>query len=58
METITVVAMFLLENSLTNNYFSQMNLSRYNNKYQRNIYFIGLGAKGDTIINPSSQFQY
>ena len=50
--------MFLLENSLSNNYFSQMNLSRYNKKYQRNIYFIGLGVEGDTIINPLIQFQY
>ena len=31
--------MFLLENSLPNNYFSQMNISRYNKKYQRNIDF-------------------
>ena len=51
-------SMFLLENSLSNNYFSQMNLSRYNKKHQRNIYFIGLGVEGDTIINPSTQFQY
>ena len=50
--------MFLLENSLTNKYFSRTNLSRYNKKYQRDIYFIGLGAEGDTIINPSTQFQY
>ena len=35
-----------------------MNLSRYNKKYQRNIYFIGLGVEDDTIINPSTQFQY
>ena len=46
---------FLLENSLSNNYFSQMNLSRYNKKYQRNIYFIGAGIEGDTN---STQFQY
>ena len=49
---------FFLDNSLSNNYFSQMNISRYNKKYQRNIYFIGLGVEGDTIINPSTQFQY
>ena len=35
-----------------------MNLSRYNNKYQRNIYFIGIGVEYDTIVNPSTQFQY
>ena len=51
-------SMFLLDNSLTNNYFSRMNLSRYNKKYQRNIYFIGLGVEDDIIINPSTQFQY
>ena len=50
--------MFLLDNSLTNNYFFRMNLSRYNKKYQRDIYFIGLGVQGDIIINPSTQFQY
>ena len=50
--------MFLLENSLTNNYFSQMNLSRYDKKYSKNIYFIGIEAEGDIIINPSTQFQY
>ena len=38
---------YLLQNSLSNNYFSQMNLSRYNKKYHRNIYFIGLGVEGD-----------
>ena len=46
-------SIFLLENSLTNKYFSRMNISRYNKKYQRDIYFIGLGVEGDT-----SQFQY
>ena len=51
-------SMFLLENLLTNNYFSRMNHWRYNKKYPRNIYFIGLGAEGDRIINPSTQFQY
>ena len=50
--------MFLLDNLLSNNYFSQMNLSRYSKKYQRFFYFIGLGIEGDTIINPSTQFQY
>ena len=49
-------SMFLLENSLSNNYLSQMNISRYNKKYQRNIYLIGIGVEGDTIINPSTQF--
>ena len=51
-------SVFLLENSLTNDYFSRMNLSRYNKKYQRDIYFIGLGIEGDIIIIPSTQFQY
>ena len=50
--------MFLLDNSLTNDYLSRINLSRYNKKYPINIYFIDLGAEGDTIINPSAQFQY
>ena len=34
-----------------------MNLLRYNKKYQRNIYAIGLDVEGDTKINPSTQFQ-
>ena len=51
-------SMFLLDNSLSNNNFSQMNPSIYNKKYQRYIYFIGLGVEGDTMINPSTQFQY
>ena len=50
--------MFLLDNSLSNNYLSKINLLRYNKKYQRNVYFIDLGVEGDTIINPSIQFQY
>ena len=49
--------MFRLENSLSNHYFSQMNLSRYNKKYQINFYFIGFGVEGDAKINPSTQFQ-
>ena len=49
--------MFLLENLLSNNYVSQMNLLRCNKKYQRNIYVIGLDVEGDTKINPSTQFQ-
>ena len=50
--------MFLLENSLSNNNFFRMNLSKYNKKYPRHIYFIGLGVEGDTKINPSTRFQY
>ena len=46
--------MFLSENSFSNKYFSQMNISRYNKKYQRNFYIIGLGVEGDKIINPST----
>ena len=38
-------SMFLLENSLTNNYFFRMNLSIYTKKYSKNIYFIGLGVE-------------
>ena len=47
-------SMFLLENSLSNNYFSQMSLSRYNKKYQRNINCIDLGVEGDTISIPDN----
>ena len=50
--------MFLLDNSLSNNGFSQINLLRYNKKYQRNVYLIGLGVKGNTKINLSTQFQH
>ena len=58
MEAIIVGQCFLLENLLTDNHFPRMNISRYNKKHQRDIYFIGLGVEGDTIINPSTQFQY
>ena len=51
-------SMFLLDNSLSNNYLSKINFLRYNKKYQRNVYFIDLGVEGDTIINPSTQFRY
>ena len=50
--------MFLLDNSLSNNYLSKINLLRYNKKYQRLVYLIGLGVKGNTKINLSTQFQY
>ena len=35
-----------------------MNLSRYNKKYPKKMYYIGLGVEGETIINPSTQFKY
>ena len=49
-------SVFLLEKSLSNNYSSQMKLSKYNKKYQRNIYVICV--EDDTKINASTQFQY
>ena len=45
--------MFLLENSLSSNYLTANFVPRYN-KYQRNMYFIGIGYDRDTKINPSS----
>ena len=50
--------MFILENSLSNNYFSQMNVARYNKNYQKNMYFIGLGFDCSTKIHPSIQFHF
>ena len=38
-------SMFLLENSLSNNFVSQMNLSRYNKKYQRKFISLVLVLK-------------
>ena len=35
-----------------------MSLARYKNKYQKKIYFIGLGVDRDTKINPLTQFQF
>ena len=35
-----------------------MSLTRYKNKYQKKIYFIGLGVDCDTKINPSTQFKF
>ena len=37
--------MFLLKNTLSNNYFSQMNLSRYHRKYKRNFISLVLALK-------------
>ena len=49
-------SMCLLENSLLSKYFTKMSVTMFN-KYQRNMYFIGLDYDHDTKINPSSQFQ-
>ena len=49
--------MFRLENLLFGNYFTKMSVARFN-KYQRNIYIIGLSYDRDTRINLSSQFQF
>ena len=50
--------MFLLKNSLLKNYFSNISLIRYKNKYQNSMSFIGLSVDRDTNINPSIQFQF
>ena len=47
---------FLSKNSISKNCFSKMSLARYKNKYQKKIYFIGLGVDRDTKINPLTQF--
>ena len=49
-------SMFRLENSLLGNYFKLKSIVRYN-KYQRNMYFIGLNYERDTQINTLSQFR-
>ena len=33
-----------------------MSLARYKDRYQKNMYCIGLGVDRDTKINPSTQF--
>ena len=50
-------SMFLLENSLLDNYFTEISVSSYN-VYQKNVYFIGLGNDRNTTINLSNQFHY
>ena len=35
-----------------------MSLVRYKNKYQNNMYFIGLSVNRDTKINPSTQIKF
>ena len=42
---------------MSSSYFTKISVTR-NNKYQRNIYFIGLGYDRVTKVNPSSQFQF
>ena len=49
-------SIFHSENPLSSNYFTNMTIARYN-KYQRNVYGIGLGYDRNTKINPSNQFQ-
>ena len=50
--------MFLLKYSLSKNYFFKIFLARYKKKYQKNVYFIGLGVDRDIKINPSTQFKF
>ena len=49
--------MFLLKNSLSDNYLAQMNLSKYK-IYQNNVWYIGLGYDRSFPINPSTQFKH
>ena len=49
--------MFLLKNSLSDNYFAQMNFSKYK-IYQNNVWYIGLGYDRSFPINPSIQFNH
>ena len=48
-------SMFLLENSLSSNYFTKMSITKYN-VYQKNMYFISFDNDRDTKSNSSSQF--
>ena len=48
---------FLLKNSLLDNYFSQMNLLKYK-IYQNNVWYIGLGYDRSFPVNPSTQFKH
>ena len=48
---------FLLKNSLLENYFTQMNLTKYKN-HQKNVWYIGLGHDRDSLINLSTQFKF
>ena len=48
---------FLLKNLLSDNYFAQMNLSKYN-IYQNNVWYISLGYDRGFPINPSTQFKH
>ena len=47
---------FILKNTLFKNYFFKNILAGYYNKYQNNMYFIGLGINRDTKMDPSTQF--
>ena len=48
---------FLLKNSLIDNVFAQMNISKYK-IYQNNVCYIGLGYNRSFPINPSAQFKH
>ena len=48
--------MFLLKNSLSDNYFAQMNLFKYK-IYQNNVQYISLGYNRSFPVNPSTQFK-
>ena len=48
---------FLLENSLTENYFAQKNLTKYK-KNSKTFWYIGLGDDRIITINPSTQFHH
>ena len=48
---------FLLKNSLLENYFAQMNLTKYK-KHQNKCWYIGLNNDRDSSINPSTPFKF
>ena len=55
MEENIVGKYFFLNNSLLENCFAQMNLTKYK-KHQKNVWYIGLGNDRDSSINHLSQF--
>ena len=48
---------FLLNSSLLENYFAQMDLTKYK-KHQKNVCYISLGNDRDSSINSSTQFKF
>ena len=48
---------FLLNSSLLENYFAQMDLTKYK-KNQKNVCYISLGNDRDSSINSSTQFKF